>query len=482
MSFPAAPVLPRAKIVKAERSHKLSGIFMTSRSTAYRRGIALIMIGLVLTVAAVSVAANPRRGLGLGAHFALVIGNNDYRHMTPLRTAVNDATAVANTLEAHYNFHVTTLVNATKKDIIKALNRFRRGLTEEDSLLVYYAGHGTMEAGGDTGYWLPVDAEDGDDFNWIANAELTRRFKSMPARHVLVVADSCYSGSLLRAAAVAAPAGGKARRQWLHRQATRRSRVAMTSGGLEPVVDAAGRQDHSVFADSLLAALSKNKTVLSASELFDRVVSPVVTAVDQTPDFGTLQRAGHEGGDFVFVPRHELAATRPQLHAETETDITADTRGLQDLEYWKSVKNSSEAIDFKMYLAEFPDGAFAALAKLHLQRLQDQPGHRHTPALYKIHAGKVADTATPVGLLYRTTRDVNLHRGPGKAAKIVGVRTKGADVIVTGQILAGQWLRVQLPGGADAYVSADAVVPALPHRSPLPPPTTVDGYETQPGR
>ena len=41
---------------------------------------------------------------------------------------------------------------------VSALNEFRGKLTEADNLLIYYAGHGTLEEKNQRGYWLPVDA------------------------------------------------------------------------------------------------------------------------------------------------------------------------------------------------------------------------------------------------------------------------------------------------------------------------------------
>ena len=38
----------------------------------------------------------------------------------------------------------------------------------------------------------------GEDYTWIANSDIRRYLRGMPAKHVLVVADSCFSGSLTR--------------------------------------------------------------------------------------------------------------------------------------------------------------------------------------------------------------------------------------------------------------------------------------------
>ncbi len=133
-----------------------------------------------------------------GRYHALVIGNNAYRYLPKLETAVNDAEAVAALLEGRYGFRITKLINATRQDITGAFNDLRKTLTENDNLLVYYAGHGVLDEEAQEGYWLPVDARSDDDSDWFPNDRLTRYLTAISARHVMVIADSVYSGNLTR--------------------------------------------------------------------------------------------------------------------------------------------------------------------------------------------------------------------------------------------------------------------------------------------
>ncbi len=173
--------------------------------------------------------------IDFGRYHALVIGNNDYQNLPKLNTAVSDATATAALLHEQYGFEVSLLVDATRSQILDALNGYRRDLTVRDNLLIYYAGHGVLDAETDTGFWLPVDARPDSDTDWIANADLTRRLRAISAKHVLVVADSCYSGALLREATAALPSGAE-RAAWLRRMNSLASRTALVSGGLEPAM------------------------------------------------------------------------------------------------------------------------------------------------------------------------------------------------------------------------------------------------------
>ena len=239
--------------------------------------------------------------LDLGNFVALVIGNNDYGVMPDLNTAVDDARAVANVLKSNYGFTVRTLENATRYDILGAMSEMRASLQYDDNLLIYYAGHGIVDAVTERGYWLPVDADESNPSNWISNADITDQLKAMPARHVLVIADSCYSGTLTRASAAELDTW-QDRRAWLERVSGKRSRTALSSGGLEPVNDAGGGR-HSVFASALLDALTTNEQIVDAQSLFDPVRKRVVLNADQTPQYSDVRLAGHEGGDFIFVPQ-----------------------------------------------------------------------------------------------------------------------------------------------------------------------------------
>jgi len=76
----------------------------------------------------------------------------------------------------------------------------------------------------------------------------------------------------------------------------------LSSGGVEPVLDAGGGR-HSVFAKAFLEALEENRDVLDGQGLFARIRRPVVLNSPQTPEYSDIRLAGHDGGDFLFVRR-----------------------------------------------------------------------------------------------------------------------------------------------------------------------------------
>lgn len=233
---------------------------------------------------------------GFGRSSALVIGIDRYDHLPSLGNAVRDARAVGALLEAGYGFAVTTLENPGRAEILKTLVAMRRTLSEKDNLLIYYAGHGWLDAEADEGDWLPRDADREDPTNWISNDTITAQLRALRAKHVMVVADSCYSGELVRGIRV-----GARPTDYYARMAERRARVVLSSGGLEPVDDGGGRGGHSVFAAALLAALEENEAIVDGSTIFSRIRRPVMTNADQIPEYADIRLAGHDGGDFLFV-------------------------------------------------------------------------------------------------------------------------------------------------------------------------------------
>ncbi|MBT6202038.1 MAG: PEGA domain-containing protein [Bacteroidetes Order II. Incertae sedis bacterium] len=230
-----------------------------------------------------------------GHYHALVIGNNNYEELPDLKTAINDANRVAKVLKDQYGYSVTLIRDANRSQIIKSLSSYRKTTSKSDNVLIYYAGHGILDEDANKGYWLPVDAELEDPSNWILNDMLTAQLKAMQAKHVIVISDSCFSGTLTR--------GLKMEQRtpdWIDRMAKKRARTVLTSGGLEPVLDSGGGE-HSVFAKAFITLLKENTEVVTASQLFSELRPKVMVNSPQTPQYGNIHQADHEGGDFLFV-------------------------------------------------------------------------------------------------------------------------------------------------------------------------------------
>ena len=244
-----------------------------------------------------------------GEYYALIIGNNNYANFPNLNSAVNDAEMADKILREKYGFKTTLVLDADRYSVLSNLNKLRETLTEDDNLLIYYAGHGELDQVNQRGHWLPVDAEPNSTANWISNVDITDILNAISARHILVVADSCYSGTMTRSALARLESGmsDETRLKWFKVMAKTRSRSVLTSGGLKPVLDS-GSGDHSVFANAFFQVLQENNDVLEGYKVYRQVSDQVRVAaarynLEQVPQYAPILHGGHEAGEFFFVPK-----------------------------------------------------------------------------------------------------------------------------------------------------------------------------------
>ena len=235
-------------------------------------------------------------------YYALVIGNNDYQNKEKLGAAVNDANEISKILKEKYNFKVKTLVNADYTKIVDSLIEFTKDRKYNDNLLIYYAGHGELAEDENKGYWLPVDAGAEQDSKWISNDIVRNRIKATKAKHVLLVVDSCFAGSISRGGPSVTKNTERLNNiNLINRFKMRKTRLVITSGGNEPVVDNDGG-DHSYFANKFIDVLKNNNNVIQSMYLFQNVSAYVINNANQTPNRTVIFGTGDDGGDFLFFP------------------------------------------------------------------------------------------------------------------------------------------------------------------------------------
>lgn len=242
----------------------------------------------------------------LGKYYSLIIGNSEYEHLNDLDNASNDARGIDRVLREEYGFDSTLLVDATEKEIFRAFQELAGKVSEDDMVLIYYAGHG-YEIHNES-YWLPVEVQSRQEaeVSGISSLKVADWVRAMPAKHVMLIADSCYSGSGIETT------GGftyslQDLEEMLPYFMKSRSRTMLTSGGVSPVMDGdGGGGEFSIFTRELIGLLKENRGVLYGEALYDHLVervkyTPDGVAVNQTPMFGSIESAGHECGQFVLV-------------------------------------------------------------------------------------------------------------------------------------------------------------------------------------
>lgn len=279
-----------------------------------------------------------RRHRRLGTYYALIIGINEYTEWPVLRTAVNDAMGVKEVLSSRYGFpekNVTLRVDkaATRETLLEDMKRLAGTLKESDNLLLYFAGHGQLDPLTGDGYWIPVNGKRDDPSSWITNSAIKNFVgsDSFLGKNVLIIADSCYSGTLLRekggtmasgqgSTGMTLPESGVRSRgvtviptarnleDKVYGLGLKRSRQILASGGIESVSDE-GKGNHSLFAYHLLNAFKKNPyRLIDIEYLYNSFIwKPVVDKGGQRPIMGRLQSSMDEDGQFVIVSGDESA-------------------------------------------------------------------------------------------------------------------------------------------------------------------------------
>jgi hypothetical protein len=249
--------------------------------------------------------AEEKKALQVGSYYALLIGIDNYKgEWAKLDNAVKDAVALEALLKKKYKFDAfRSLFNeqATRANIIAELEFLIKNVKENDNVLIYYSGHGDYKQELNKGFWVPIDATNASTAQCISNNDIQTYLGGIKSKHTLLISDACFSGDIFRGKTMTIPyeESGK----YFSKIYNLTSRKAITSGGIEPVMDG-GKEGHSIFAYYLLKSLSTNEnSMYDAGQLFEAIKIPVVNNSTQTPNFQPIRDTGDEGGQFIFMKK-----------------------------------------------------------------------------------------------------------------------------------------------------------------------------------
>lgn len=308
----------------------------------------IFLIPILLILFTTNLNAN-KRGIDLrikspegrevkGDLWLFVIGINNYIKWPRLRTAVNDARAVRDVLISRYHFEEEQLIElyneeATRKNILDRLRYLAVNVEENDSLIIFYAGHGHLDSITKEGSWIPVESDTVDVSAWISNHDIKNymRVDAIRAKHILLISDSCFAGDFFRNQRAKLP---EVSDETIKKAFNLTSRQAITSGGIEPVSDD-GFGLNSVFSHFLVTTLKENqKPFLIPSDFFPDIAAGVEENAGQFPRLGSLTgTGGQRGGEIVLflnqkakiedlteeiaIKHHELASLK-EIEAAVE--------------------------------------------------------------------------------------------------------------------------------------------------------------------
>lgn len=263
--------------------------------------------------------------------YAIVVGIDRYQTLPVLGGAVRDARAMSAFLQKQ-GFEVTTVLEgeATRARLARLIgDELPAKLQPDDRVLIYFAGHGVSRGQGDAamGYLMPVEGDRSAPASTaISMAEVSRWFGQYAAKHVMLVADACYSGLALGSRSVGIP---PETRDYVREVTKRPVRVVLVAGGAGEEANEFG--GHGLFTGQLLQAVQGaadgNRDGLVTSDELAAFVKPNVAQIARR-EFGANQhpQLGRMGeGEFLFLV--DGAAPRPK--PTNGADTAPQTRSVQ---------------------------------------------------------------------------------------------------------------------------------------------------------
>jgi hypothetical protein len=310
------------------------------------RAFVLVRLGVALALATAGVAPAVGAAADASPRHALVIGNSSYKH-APLTNPLNDARAMADSLQ-RVGFRVVKLENASQPRMHEAIRQFGEMLRAGGVGLFYYAGHGVQVKG--RNFLIPVDAaierEDEVPYKAIDAQQVLDKMESAKNPLNIVVLDACRNNPFARRSRSAA--AGLALME-----APVGAIIAFATAPGAEASDGDGK--NGIYTQHLLQYMTQPG--LKVEDVFKRVRLAVRQRTNgaQIPWENTSLE-----GDFYFVPPTvaEASATAPPSAKQPP-----DPKAIE-LEFWNTIKNSTNPYDYKAYLERFPNGEFAPLARV----------------------------------------------------------------------------------------------------------------------
>ena len=283
---------------------------------------------------------------------ALVVGNSNYKNAAVLPNPANDAAAVAATLKGAGFDIVESRLDLQAIDMRRVLRDFADQARDSDIAVVYYAGHG-IEIDG-TNYLIPTDARLERDTDIYDEAfSLDRVLLAIePARQLrLVIVDACrnnpFADTMKRTVTSRTVSRGLARIE----PTTTNTLVAFAAKAGLTALD--GNSKNSPYATALVKYIATPGLDLRRAFGFVRDDVLQATGNRQEPYvYGSLG-----GADVALVPA-KAGPAAPAANAQS--DIRRDFELALQL-------GNKDALN--AFLAQYPDGYYASLAKLQLAKI-----------------------------------------------------------------------------------------------------------------
>jgi TPR repeat protein len=263
-------------------------------------------------------AAPPAPAIPIPHNYALIFATDEYAHWPHLTNPVSDADAVNQALTSLYAFKVEEVRNATDEQILAKLTEYlHRKFEPQDQLFIFFSGHGYFDPDLGKGYLVPANAllvqDDIGHRSLLAHETVMSYVNRIPAAHVVLVLDACFSGTLDRKVAETGLRGDPSTDIYAHatlpelleRKEPKRTRRYITSGGKDFVPDGLPGH-HSPFISAFLITLNDGADRKGYLTLND--IQQGLQSVNPEPRWGDIQQDNDPGADFLLLTPQAVAA------------------------------------------------------------------------------------------------------------------------------------------------------------------------------
>jgi formylglycine-generating enzyme required for sulfatase activity len=187
--------------------------------------------------------------------------------------------------------------------------------------------------------------------------------------------------------------------------------------------------------------------------------------------FGNLSLAGQTGAFDDNAMTGQPVSARP-MSLMIAGILPKDGEDMYEIEFWNSIKDSTHAEDYEAYLKAYPNGRFAPLAKVRIERYREsaQPTQPAQPAA---QAAEEKIQVESINERYRVVTNTNVRSGPSSDTDKIGELAEGSSVQVTGQVVDKNWYQIDNPTGGVGYVYAPLLTKPAPAEPPAQQPKTV---------
>jgi hypothetical protein len=298
---------------------------------------------------------------------AFVVGNGAYKNVAALPNPAIDAKSMAKLLR-NVGFDVVEGSNLTRDKMTEKLLDFGKKAEGADVALFFYAGHGIAVNG--TNYLLPVDADLKSEMDVklgaAINVDLTLEQTMGDAKVKLVFLDACRDN----------PFAAKIRSAKATRSVSVQTGLAeMKSGEGTLIAFATGpgqtALDGEVGTNSpFTRALMANLTTPGVE--IQQAMTKVRAQVNEETSKGQLPW-GHTNLIGTVYLNPAPAAFGSIIDAPNTPAAVAGPASEVELEFWRSIKDSSKPEELNAYLTNYPNGTFKSIALARIASLQDGP-------------------------------------------------------------------------------------------------------------